>query len=350
MAEKEISNVIMDLDSKNVCFEIFINGTPNISSPYSTEVSTERIQRELNDVLKIGKNKIDVEITKAIPKDSYLRILVEMNNNQLYSYEWQNKNQAIEKFPVKNTNSKNEIIIPKGVVLKKELNLKGIPEKLKLSYWKPSVKAGDGSLTDSKFGGMPFIVKGEKWPICSKCKNPLQFFMQLNLETISKELKNDFGKGIMQLFYCVAPENSECYDEMLVRTISQNKQSEEVINPQTKKIIRPKKIISWKEGTDYPDYEEILRFAKIQEGSEEAKQLEKYQDKFPAQGDKLSGWRFKIQSSENPQCKLCGEEMALLFQLFSEKNLEYMFGDGGAVYIFQCKKHKENIQAFEESS
>ena len=54
---------------------------------------------------------------------------------------------------------------------------------------------------------------------------------------------------------------------------------------------------------------------------------------FPHSGEKLGGWPMWVQSVEYPSCPECGAEMTLLFQIDSERNLPYMFGDVGCGHI-----------------
>jgi uncharacterized protein YwqG len=64
---------------------------------------------------------------------------------------------------------------------------------------------------------------------------------------------------------------------------------------------------------------------------------------FPVEKDKLLGWPYWVQSLEYPECPDCGKEMSLVFQIDSEDNLPYMFGDCGCGHITQCKDHPERL-------
>jgi uncharacterized protein YwqG len=58
-------------------------------------------------------------------------------------------------------------------------------------------------------------------------------------------------------------------------------------------------------------------------------------------GDKLGGWPHWIQGIEYPSCPRCKHRMELVFQLDSEDNLPYMFGDVGIGHITQCPEHPD---------
>src|SRR5262249_30916935 len=46
-------------------------------------------------------------------------------------------------------------------------------------------------------------------------------------------------------------------------------------------------------------------------------------------GDKLAGWPMWVQNIEYPQCPQCGRRMTHVFQVDSEDNIPFMFGDVG---------------------
>ena len=61
----------------------------------------------------------------------------------------------------------------------------------------------------------------------------------------------------------------------------------------------------------------------------------------PAGGDKLGGWPAWVQSPEWPHCPSCGGRMRLVFQLGSNDNLDFMFGDAGRGHVFGCGRCDE---------
>ena len=61
--------------------------------------------------------------------------------------------------------------------------------------------------------------------------------------------------------------------------------------------------------------------------------------------DKVNGWPYWVQNVEYPICPKCGTEMIYLFQIDSEDNVPFMFGDVCCGHITQCPKHPD-ILAF----
>src|SRR4051812_30136062 len=63
-------------------------------------------------------------------------------------------------------------------------------KKQQRSAWRPVLGSAEGELTGSRIGGTPWLsTTGEEWPSCGSCKNPLQFFLQLQTATLPPETK-----------------------------------------------------------------------------------------------------------------------------------------------------------------
>lgn len=62
-----------------------------------------------------------------------------------------------------------------------------------------------------------------------------------------------------------------------------------------------------------------------------------------------------IQNDETPKCECCKKKMEFVAQLdsidytgFAQKNIEYMFGDVGMIYVFFCKNCGLSKSIFQE--
>jgi len=62
-----------------------------------------------------------------------------------------------------------------------------------------------------------------------------------------------------------------------------------------------------------------------------------------APGDKLLGWPSWVQGVEYPQCPRCEQYMSLVFQIDSNDNLDYMFGDAGIAHVTRCNMHPDEF-------
>jgi uncharacterized protein YwqG len=230
--------------------------------------------------------------------------------------------------------------------------------------WKPIVKDGDGSITASKFSGQPWLDEQESYPICGCCQTPMALLLQLNLNEIPPELANQFGTGLLQLFYCL---NCSSYapfeDNKLVRIVEPNQYPSQppVIGGLggVKDKLPAKTIIGWKQLEDYPDGVELEEWGLIfnDDYTEELIRIEcpdfgiiidipddsEIEDdlfSMVVTGDKLSGYPDWVQDVEYPNCPECQRRMQFVFQIDSNDNLPIMFGDMGCGHITQCPEHK----------
>lgn len=258
-------------------------------------------------------------------------------------------------------------------------------ENYKRSAWKPVVSEGDGDYISSKFGGKPWLNASENWPCCSNCGLEMRFFFQLNLEDVPEKLRGKFGQGMLQLFYCVndiqivhehpTPRSTmdvnlrtgevkytetkscelDCLDSpefstnKLVRIVPVDGVPAEFEIPKTglsDSLVRkgefpPKTIIGWQEIDDYPHSEDMQRLG-IDLSPDDSSFMH-YANIYP-QGDKLGGWPNWVQDNEYPDCPVCNRQMKqLIFQLESNDNIPFMWGDCGSGYILQCVEHKDQV-------
>ena len=230
--------------------------------------------------------------------------------------------------------------------------------------WKPVIDNADTE-THSWFGGEPANRSDSDWPRCAQCKRPMQFFLQLDLSTLPEEFKYPIRKGLMQLFYCSSDDGTcETWAHFtgthaisIIEFNTEITQRNNDITPLTQN-----KIASWKRIDDLPHVEEHemlgvhyeydfkknrvtieckehdLHFKNIDVDSNPADAIAE-----AASGDKLGGWPFWVQSAEYPNCPTCDQQMSLLFQIDSEDNLDYMFGDVGCAHLTYCTNHPETI-------
>lgn len=219
---------------------------------------------------------------------------------------------------------------------------------LERSAWIPVTVEGDGPLTASKFSGNPWLAVGEVWPICANCGESMRFFLQLDLNDFPDSLQGKYGSGLLQLFYCT---NKEAFCEMycdaflpfakseLVRLVQpQDDVAAAGALPDIASQFPPQRIVGWKEVKDYPHPEDAAEFdvtlTDIEWDELDAAEL-------PRRGDKLAGWPAWIQGVEYPECPKCKGRMRLIFQIGSNDNLPYDFGDVGTGHITQCEEHKD---------
>lgn len=223
-----------------------------------------------------------------------------------------------------------------------------MPDKqfLRTAY-KPIVEPGDGTPTDSKFSGTPWLAEHEKWPTCPNCDNSMQLFVQLNLATLPEEHREKHGTGLLQMFYCTNEDPMcECdceayapFSKSVVTRIVQPNGAGAAVPPdgRPEAPFPAKRIVGWNPMEDYPNGEELDAIGGRLSDEEESDY------EWPKQEDKLGGWPSWVQNMEYPSCRKCGKQMELVFQIDSEDNLPYMFGDVGCGHITQCPVHPDEL-------
>jgi hypothetical protein len=236
--------------------------------------------------------------------------------------------------------------------------------------WKPVTEPGDGSPRASKFSGTPWLAAGEAWPPCTGCRRPMQLFVQLNLARFPRQLAGQYGRGLLQLFYCSYTESGECrfpggYEAFrgpkLVRIVQPEGSARRGTPPVPEGHFPPKTITGWKRLDDYPnhqdheecglDYRPDFALGTVRVSCGRPNLLFEHQKSIglaeaissALPGDKLAGWPCWVQHPEYPKCPVCRRRMESVFQLDSNDNLPYTFGDLGCGHITQCPEPKEVV-------
>jgi hypothetical protein len=231
--------------------------------------------------------------------------------------------------------------------------------------FRPRTEDRDGPLDASKFCGVPWLARDERWPACASCGSPMPLFLQLDLAAASRETGKALGTGLLQLFYCVqdgcdAEGWAPFQGGKLVRVVEGGAAGVAQPPPAIEPPLPPKVITGWEPVDDFPGGEEHDELGLVYEYDFTAKRLtvrwpersvavqtgdldlaEKLADAAP--GDKLLGWPHWIQGVEYPECPRCGRRMELLVQVDSEDHVPYMFGDVGCGHVTRCPDHPDVV-------
>lgn len=215
--------------------------------------------------------------------------------------------------------------------------------------WRPRTEAAATASSGSKFGGLPLLGAHEPWPACGSCNRPMQHFLQLN----GGELPSDAGfrlEGrLVQLFYCTSDKpncegDCEAWDSPGIST--RLRVIEAATVPQALTVapvagaFPERRIVGWDALDDYPNAEDAaLAGAELDEVEAEILMNAGY----PHEKDKLGGWPYWMQSVSYPTCPECRRPMQPLFQVDSNGNLPYMFGDAGVLHLFVCPEHPSQL-------
>ena len=222
-------------------------------------------------------------------------------------------------------------------------------DKFKRIAYIPVTTASKSEFSNkSKIGGLPYLRNDKDWPICPNCKKNMQLFLQLNLE----ELPERKAKGLAQLFYCTTNEPL-CESDMEAffpfsksvecRIVKCDTESAK-IEPNIDELFGEKLITDWIAKEDYPHFEEYAQLGIELELEDDVYELmEQREIGLPIEQDKLFGWPHWVQSVEYPFDRKTGNKTELLFQLASEVNLPYMFGDAGIGHLTQSPDDKNEL-------
>ena len=240
--------------------------------------------------------------------------------------------------------------------------------RIRRPAWKPIVEEGDGPVTASKFCGTPWIGPTAPWPECRHCGKPLTHFLQLDLGDLPQELGGQFGTGLLQFFYCTREDCQEnggwepfSDDLSRVRVVQPNGPGIPASMSQEDDQFPAKRIVRWNPLSDLPDPSEhdevgliytydfdkgMLRLQCPELDIDTTNPMGECTAEGIAvseSGDKLAGWPAWVQGIEYPNCPRCGSRMVLVFQVDSEDNIPFMFGDCGCGHITQCPDHKDVV-------
>ncbi len=224
-----------------------------------------------------------------------------------------------------------------------------ILNKFKKTAYIPTTETVQATFSSiSKIGGLPYLRNENDWPVCPNCQKNMQLFIQLNLE----ELPERPEKGLVQLFYCTT-HNPLCESDMEAffpfsksvecRIIEYDTESAK-IEPKIEELFEEKQITGWKSKEDYPHFEEYEQLGIELDLEDDVYELmEEREIGLPIEQDKLFGWAHWVQSVEYPFDRKTETQMELLFQLASEDNLPYMFGDAGVGHLTQSPDNKDEL-------
>lgn len=203
--------------------------------------------------------------------------------------------------------------------------VRAIRSKRRRCAFRPVIGAEDGVATGSRFGGTPWLARGEPWPACGLCRQPMQLLLQLEADTLPREVRDEVGAGLIQLFYCTNRDphcESECEAwapfgrSVLARRVTPTSPPNTRARP-PKGAFPAARIVSWRRFADTP--------------------------RAPKEKDKLFGFPYWVQGPEYPHCPDCGDEMRLVMQLDSDDHLPYSFGDAGCGHLTQCAEHGDRL-------
>src|SRR5579871_39424 len=198
--------------------------------------------------------------------------------------------------------------------------------------WLPLTEEGEDRETASKYGGLPWLSRGESWPSCGHCHRAMHLFFQINLRELPADAGGLFGDGMLQFFYC---KRRDCVEDCggklppddmnVVRLMDLDAPGRAGSEHEGPEDLFPVfLIVKWKKQIDYHPIRDELEGLGIEVTDEE-------RDLFDGFGlietaDKLAGWPAWIQAPECILCPSCGRNMQHVLQFEPHVHLNYSFG------------------------
>ncbi|MBX3269543.1 MAG: DUF1963 domain-containing protein [Sandaracinaceae bacterium] len=224
-----------------------------------------------------------------------------------------------------------------------------IPDSLRpleRAAWLPVVEPGDGDAKASKLGGSAWIPAGEEHPICPNCQRPMQLFLQLDVASLPDPSAFG-GTGLLQLFYCKTSEplcevDCEAYFPYARSVVARRVDPSGAGAPSAAVVdgaLAPQRIVGWRAVEDYPNWEEQSEAGVTLD--EDA--IGVVEAAYPRDGEKLGGWPRWVQGVEYPSCGECGARMRHVFQIDSQRLVDYAWGDLGVAHLTQCAEHPDRL-------
>ena len=222
--------------------------------------------------------------------------------------------------------------------------------ELRRTAWVPITEHRDDPAATSKYAGTPWLLAGEPWPACPRCRRPMALFVQLDFRAPPGGLGGELGGGLLQMFGCVSRAGCRTSGEdwmspfaphQLVRRIDPGAAAPASSPADLDVFSPPRTIVGWDPIDDYPNSYELGDLGlDLDDDTNDALADLGFR---PAQVDKLLGWPAWVQSVDYPNCRLCGRSMWLIYSLESQLNQLYGFGDSGCGQITGCPDHPHEL-------
>jgi predicted DNA-binding WGR domain protein len=236
-------------------------------------------------------------------------------------------------------------------------------EKYGLPTWFPIVEDRDGNLTDSKFSGLPAFLPDEAAPTCPHCQKRLQLLLQLNTLHFPKEIGDEYGVGLIQVFLCTQQLcRGSASGEAICRLIANDTPEHQTL-PTFEEAFPAKKIIGWQLEQSYPDDDELEQYGVVLDSLDNEDDdilirvtCDEFNVRYVSDDDesiwsitphgggaRLSGYPSWYYNSLSKCCPICLKPMRMVFEFDSDDHIPFWFGRYQRGHLMQCKTHKTEL-------
>jgi len=215
----------------------------------------------------------------------------------------------------------------------------------------PIDDAIDLALTDSKFGGLPFL-EDQRWPTCNSCSNGLAFICQFNLRTLAPDLTLPFD--LFSFFYCheCMPMSTDDSPGMWAVRISKLPgtstaqlpvdgcaNEDHHCTPCSVSAARVPSLPDWQDDILSDELRDLSGSLNPDEPWEPYQTAAATLVGEPSFTSHIGGYPQWVQGGESFECSECGEPLSLFVEIATELDANLMWGDSGSVYLFHCPNH-----------
>jgi hypothetical protein len=102
-----------------------------------------------------------------------------------------------------------------------------------------------------------------------------------------------------------------------------------------------RRVVKWLPRKDFMHPQEAEALLNRSLSAEEWKVLGQSQ----IRGDKVGGFAPLLRPVESPKCKTCSQQMRLLLSMDSMDNVAFEWGKDGALLVFECAGHSDQVVA-----
>jgi uncharacterized protein YwqG len=213
-------------------------------------------------------------------------------------------------------------------------------------YFGMEVEKDTSPNLENHVGGKPYMRKGEKYPVCTKCKEKLNFILQLRIPG------EEVDYTLQTFYYCFSCHPYRGEHGFEIRTY-ENPTMEESKETKTLEYI-PYASVYFEPVWSLPDLNTIRAehqdvYKKLQDGKNDP------WDAYDSARSRILGFdgfeqlnfyhghpQF-IKVPQIPTCSCCKKQMDLWVQMDSNEELDLIWSNTGCLYIFKCEKNRYKI-------
>jgi len=193
----------------------------------------------------------------------------------------------------------------------------------------------------TKFGGFPYLLQNERWPVCSACQEPMAFVLQVNFADLPPQLR--LGRyDLLAFYYCLDCCPRSSLDDKGFQLHLRRTSPHDELQPAHFALRRDDKAepqecaVVFRPFEDLPPAESIVAILGTDE--EAQSEYERYVEILRGgnlYASKMGGYPSWIEAEPTMRCQ-CGAGMRFLAQIDSEEQANLLWGNNGVLYLFHC--------------